>query len=179
MLRQWTRRLGFCLQPCALGGAPLRSDVRLLAIQSAMLCDLCRKREATVHETVCTNLASDIPKRRDLCAECFEAAKSSEANPLMAMSQASCRYCGGKPVVSGSWSPATGSGIHDMNFQCGRCAQEVSKFFDQKWPGFLECARTATVTPELIATIRKSDTAVVYAELEEHMRKWVSERDRI
>jgi len=139
-----------------------------------MLCDLCQKREATVHETICTNLASDVPKRRDLCAECFEAAKSSETDPLAAMSQASCRYCGGKPVVSGSWSPATGGG----NYHCRRCADEVSRFLDQKWPGFLECARTATVTPELIATIRKCGTAV-HAELEEHMKKWVSERERL
>jgi len=64
-----------------------------------------------VHETICTNIAGGVPKNRDLCAECFEAAKSSGMHPWSAMSQVCCQYCGDKSVVSGSWSPATGSGI--------------------------------------------------------------------
>ena len=132
-----------------------------------------------MHETVCTNIAGDVLKKRDLCAECFEAATPTEARPWAAVSQASCRYCGGKPVVSGSGSSASLSAIHSlkMTFQCGPCAEEAFRFLDQKWPGFGECARTATVTEELIATLQKCDRSAVYAELEEHMKKWVSERD--
>ncbi len=132
-----------------------------------------------MHETTCTNIAGDLLKKRDLCSECFEAAKPTEARPWAAASQASCRYCGGKPVVSGSGSSAGLSAIHSMKmtFQCGLCAEEAFRFLDQKWPGFGECARTATVTEELIATLQKCDRSAVYAELEEHMKKWVSERD--
>jgi len=63
-----------------------------------------------------------------------------------------------------------------MTFHCGPCAEEAFRFLDQKWPGFDECARAAMVTEELIATVQKCDRSVVYAELEAHMKKWVSER---
>ena len=132
-----------------------------------------------MHETVCTNIAGEVLKKRDLCAECFEVAKPTEPLPWAGVSQASCRYCGGKPVVSGSGSSASLSAIQsmEMTFQCGPCAEEAFRFLEQKWPGFGECARTATITEELIATMQKCDSSAVYAELEEHMKKWVAERD--
>ena len=42
-------------------------------------------------------------------------------------------------------------------FMCKPCMEEYYRFFEHKIPGFVECARTATVTDELIAKLRACD----------------------
>ena len=141
-----------------------------------MLCDLCQKQEATVHTTHCTNVAGDVPKQSHLCDECFEASNPPEAHGLTAAFEAGCRYCGSK-ADSGGFDPvAMLSGARRLSFTCKPCAEEYYRFLDQKLPGFVHCATTATVTDELIAKMRTCDMSAILTELEDHMKKWVAER---
>ena len=130
-----------------------------------MLCEMCQQREATVHQT---EIAGDVQKSRDLCEQCFQAAEPRQASDLGAALKAGCRYCGGEPYagVPGSTS-APG-----ISFMCKPCSEEHYRFLDHKIPGFVECARTATVTDDLIAKMRACDFSAVRTEVEDHMKKW-------
>ncbi|HEY5505049.1 MAG TPA: hypothetical protein VIK28_07815 [Sedimentisphaerales bacterium] len=146
--------------------------VRRLAPQDDMLCDICQKREATAHETHCTNIAGDIPKQSHLCDECLKASNPTQARELTTAFEAGCRFCGGKPYIGGS---AGLSGIHKMRFMCRPCAEEYHRFLGQKLPGF----GSDTITTEQIAKIRTYDMSAVLMEVDEHMKKWVAERDSL
>lgn len=138
-----------------------------------MFCEICKKREATIH---LNQTDGDAVEHSDWCEECFEAANPSMGR-LGAVWQAGCKYCHGEPAIGGPDVFAALSGTSKMSVMCQPCADEFYRFLDQKWPTFSECARTATVTPELIAGIKRSDTAEVIREAEEHMRKWIENRN--
>jgi len=138
-----------------------------------MLCEMCKEREATVHDTV---IAGDAQKSRNLCDRCFQAVEPARASDLSAALQVGCRYCGSEPYAGGG-SPFPGrSGAHGISFMCKPCTEEYYRFLDQKLPGFVECARTATVTDDLIAKLRASDISAIFTKIEDHMKKWVAER---
>jgi protein-arginine kinase activator protein McsA len=138
-----------------------------------MLCDTCHEREATVHTTHCTNIADDVPKQQHLCNECFEASSPNQASELTAALDAGCRYCRGTPGIGGADAIAGMSGVQKISFMCRPCAEEYHRFLALKLPGFGK----ETITDEQIATIRTHDFSAILAELEKHMKKWVSERD--
>jgi hypothetical protein len=112
-----------------------------------------------------------------LCDECFEASNPTQARELTAAFEAGCRYCGGKSDSGGFDPVAMLSGPSRLSFTCRLCADEYYRFLDQKLPGFVQCASTATVTEELIAKMRTKDFSLILAELEEHMRKWVADKN--
>src|SRR5262249_8991736 len=112
----------------------------------------------------------------DLCEQCFQAAEPAQAGDLGAALKAGCRYCGGEPYAGGG-SPLPGpTGAHGISFLCKRCWDEYYRFLDHKIPGFVECARTATVTDDLIAKMRACDMPAILVEIEAHMKKWVEDR---
>jgi protein-arginine kinase activator protein McsA len=135
-----------------------------------MLCEICKKREATIH---LNQTDGDVVAHSDFCEGCFEAANPKVGRGLGAVWQAGCKYCGGEPAIGGLDAFAALSGASQMSVMCQPCADEFHRFLDQKWPTFSECARSATVTQELIASIKRCDTAAVIREAEEHMRKWI------
>jgi protein-arginine kinase activator protein McsA len=138
-----------------------------------MLCEICHEREATVHNT---EIAGDVQKTRDLCEQCFQATEPARAGDLAAALKAGCRYCGGEPYAGGG-SPLPGpTGVHGITFMCKPCSEEYYRVLDHKIPGFVECARTATVTDDLIAKMRACDFSAILTEIEDHMKKWVAER---
>jgi hypothetical protein len=65
------------------------------------------------------------------------------------------------------------SGIHKVSMMCKACSEEYYRFLGQKWPGLGDPA----ITEGAVANIRKSDTAEVIREAEEHMKKWVADRN--
>jgi len=148
------------------------SLVAQLAIQNDMLCDLCQKREATVHTTHCTNIADDVPKQSHLCDECLESSNPAQVGELRNAFEAGCRYCGGRSDSGGFDPVAMLRGIREMSFTCRPCAEEYFRFLRQTLPGFGE----ATITTEQIAVIRTHNMAAVLMEADEHMKKWVADR---
>jgi protein-arginine kinase activator protein McsA len=138
-----------------------------------MLCEICQKREATVHET---QIAGDVHKSRDLCEQCFQATEPAQAIDLSAALKAGCRYCGGEPYAGGGSPLLAPAGAQGISFMCKPCAEEYYRFLDHKIPGFVECARTATVTDDLRAKLRARDFSAILIEVEAHMKKWVAER---
>ena len=65
------------------------------------------------------------------------------------------------------------SGIQRVTMMCKPCSEEYYRFLGEKWPGLGNLA----ITEEQIANIRNSDTAEVFREAEEHMKKWVADRN--
>jgi hypothetical protein len=59
-----------------------------------------------------------------------------------------------------------------ISFMCDPCAEEYYRFLGQRWPGFGD----ATITGEQIAAIHATDKMAVFREAEEHMKKWVAEK---
>lgn len=140
-----------------------------------MLCEICQQREATVHQT---QIAGDVQKSRNLCEECFQATEPAQASDMSAALKAGCRYCGGEPCAGGG-SPLPGpTGAHGISFMCKPCSEEYYRSLEQKIPGFVECARTASVTDDLIAKMRACDFPAILTEIEVHMKKWAEERDK-
>jgi len=138
-----------------------------------MLCEICQQREATVHQT---QIAGDVQKSRNLCEQCFKVTEPAQASDLGAALKAGCRYCGGEPYAGGG-SPLHGpTSAHGISFMCKPCTEEYYQVLDQKIPGFVECARTATVTDDLIARMRACDMSAILTEIEVHMKKWVAQR---
>ncbi len=132
-----------------------------------MLCEICEERKATIH---LSQIDGEVVNHSHFCDACFEASNPAAGHGLRAVWPAGCKYCGGDPAIGG---------LHALGgawVMCERCADEFYRFLDQKWPGFVECARTATVTPELIAGIQGTDRAAVIREAEEHMRKSIANR---
>ena len=56
---------------------------------------------------------------------------------------------------------------------CKSCADEYFRFLRQKLPGFGE----PDLTTEQIAELRAHNIAGVLTEAQEHMKKWVAQRD--
>jgi hypothetical protein len=62
-----------------------------------------------------------------------------------------------------------------LSFMCKSCAEEYFRFLGRKLPGFGE----PDITTEQIAEMRTRNIAGVLAEAQEHMKKWVTERDSL
>jgi hypothetical protein len=131
------------------------------------------KQEATRHETHLTNIVGDVPKQRHLCEECFEASNPTQAHELTTALKAGCRYCGGEPYTGSGHSLDGLSGTMKLSFMCKPCAEEYFGFLRLKMPGF----GSDTLTKEQVAKLAKYDKAAIFTEAEEHMKKWVAERD--
>jgi hypothetical protein len=137
-----------------------------------MLCDLCKKREATAHVTVCTSKSDDEPVRRDLCDDCFASLNPAMETAISSAWKDGCQYCGGPPVTGGLDPHSMMSGIYKMTCKCKPCAEEYYRYLDSKMPGF----GMGTMTKERLANIKKLDVPAIFAEAEEHMKKWVRGR---
>jgi hypothetical protein len=138
-----------------------------------MLCDLCKKREATVHTTVCTSRKGDEPTQGDFCADCFESFNPTLAGGITKALEAGCKYCGGPPAIGGGDPLAiSGDDIHKMKCMCKPCADEYHRFLQLKMPGF----GTPTMTKEQIAKIKTYDIPAIFREADEHMKKWATDR---
>jgi len=140
-----------------------------------MLCDICQKREATVHIAHGTSNGGHVPKPSDLCGDCFESSNPTEASKASGIEkvwEAGCQYCGGPPVIGGADPLATISGIHKLRCMCRPCADEYHRFLQVKMPGF----GTGTMTKEQIAKIKTYDIPAIFTEAEEHLKKWVADR---
>jgi protein-arginine kinase activator protein McsA len=147
--------------------------VRLSAPKNNMLCDMCQKRDATIHTT---KISGDVLKKSDLCDECFETSKPTDASNLAAALKAGCRYCGGEPYTGSGNSGVTVNGAIKLSFMCKPCAEEYFRFLRLKMPGF----GSAALTKEQAAKLAKHNCAAILTELteaEEHMKKWLSERN--
>jgi protein-arginine kinase activator protein McsA len=130
-----------------------------------MICDVCHEREATVHTT---HVTDDVLTKQDLCSECFELGMPSQANESFSVFQSGCHYCGGTP---GSTCPdlSAAAGV-DLKLRalCGSCAQEFYRFVGLKLPEFAKGG---------IAPAQMSQVVTIFAQLDRHMKQWVSERD--
>ena len=135
-----------------------------------MLCEICHQREATCH---LNTIKDGEVTSRDLCDECFATSNPSQAHELATALKAGCRYCGGEPFSESGHSLSGLSGIRNLSFMCKACAEEYFRFLRQKMPGF----GSDTLTEEQAATLAKYDRAEIFTEAEEHMKKWVAERD--
>src|SRR5271169_4280723 len=124
-----------------------------------MRCEMCQEREATIHNT---SIVGEVVKPSNLCEECFEASKPTEARDLAKALQVGCRYCGGEPYSGGGYSLAGLSGGRSMSFMCKPCAEEYYRFLREKWPGFGGVA----ITDEQFADLHRTDDAAVFREAE-------------
>jgi hypothetical protein len=155
-------------------GAPCFPASGALAINH-MLCDSCKKRQATIHNTL---IFEDIIKKSDLCEECFQASRPDEAGSLAAALKGGCRYCGGEPFTgsrSGTAQTAMGTGLmaRTLSFMCKPCAEEYFRFLSAKIPYF----NSDNLTKEQAAELAKRDFTAIFAEVDAHMKKWLSERN--
>jgi hypothetical protein len=144
--------------------------VRRLAPHINMLCNICQEREATVHTTI---ISGDVLRKGDLCEECFKASNPTQAHELTTALKAGCQYCGGEPFTGSGHSLDGLSGTMKPSFMCKPCAQEYSRLLRLKMPGF----GSDTLTKEQAAKLAQYDFPAIFAEAEEHMKKWVAERD--
>ena len=134
-----------------------------------MLCDLCQKREATVHNTI---ISGDVLKKGDLCDECFGISKPVEASNLATALKAGCRYCGGEPYTGSGNSLVTVNGAVKLTFMCKPCAEEYFRFIRHQLPSFGD----PEITTEQIAELRTHNIAGVLSEADEYMKRWVAGR---
>lgn len=132
-----------------------------------MLCDICQEREATIHNT---HIVGEVLRHSNLCNKCFEDSKPTEARDFATALHAGCRFCGGEPYTGSSHSPDGLSNIRNLSFMCKRCAEEYFRFLRLKIPGFT----SDTLTKEQAAKLATYDTAAIFTEAEEHMKKWLA-----
>ena len=137
--------------------------------QDQKLCDNCHERPATCH--ICHS--HSVQESKSLCRECFESSNPTVVSGITKEWGAGCRYCGGEPYSGGGHSPDGLSGTMKLSFMCKSCAEEYFRFLSQKLPGFGE----PDMATEQVAEMRKHNMAGVFNETEEHMKKWVAERD--
>jgi len=131
-----------------------------------MLCEKCQQRDATCHITVATSNSDEEPTTADLCSECF-AASNPIGREVAAELRAGCCYCGGESYCACPDLPVALQGGHKTRAICNLCWQEFNRVMQMKVPGM----RSGSITPEQAANL-----PTIFAELHEHMKKWVSER---
>ncbi len=92
-----------------------------VVLSRLMLCERCYQQEATVH---LTHIVCDVVEKSNLCAECFNASKPTEAPNLTEASQGVCRCCGAEPCAGGTDFLALTTGVRKMIFMCIWCSLE-------------------------------------------------------
>ena len=125
-----------------------------------------------MHVTISKGNASEEPRQRDLCAECFESSYHTEAGDITKVWEAGCEYCGGPPVIGGADPLSTMSGNNKLRCMCKPCAQEYHRFLQMKMPGF----GTLTMTKEQLAKMKTYDIPAIFTGANEHMKKWVKDK---
>jgi len=130
-----------------------------------MLCQNCHEREATCHFVA---IVDGDSKSRDLCAECYVAEFPEAKDRALEARAAHCQYCGGQPCAGGTDVLALITGVQQMNYLCMACSLEHNRYVQQQ----LGSASQKLSQQEQLAAIRKVNIAA-----DEHMKKWVLERD--
>ena len=152
------------------GPSPLQS-ARLVAAADevggtshVMLCESCKKNEATCH--VCT-IVDGVSQSRDLCMECHEAS-SPEARELSAAQRdARCEYCGGQPCAGGTDFLAMVTGVQKLKFSCMPCLLEHNRYVQQQ----LQPDASGLSQRDQLGLLRK-----LGRDADAQMQQWVSER---
>jgi hypothetical protein len=74
------------------------------------------------------------------------------------------------PLKRGGSDPlALRGSVRKLSFMCKSCSDEYYGFLRLKLPGF----GSDTLTKEQAAKLAKYDTAAIFTEAEEHMKKWI------
>ena len=105
---------------------------------------------------------------RDLCIECHEASSPEAREFSAAQRDACCEYCGGQPCAGGTDVLALCTGVQKLKFMCMPCSMEHNRFVQQH----LQQGASGLSRQQQLAVLRKLDQ-----EADEHMKRWVSERD--
>ena len=130
-----------------------------------MLCDNCHQREATCH--VCA-IEGDVTTSRDLCVECHELSSPEAREFSVAQRDACCEYCSGQPCAGGTDVLALVTDVQKLKFMCMPCSMEHNRYVQQQ----LQPSISGLSQQEQLVLLRKLDK-----EADEHMKRWVSERD--
>ena len=94
-----------------------------------MLCQKCKKREATCHVTTIDGAEA---AHKHLCEECFKAQSPSVRGDLTKRLDETCDYCGELAPSLGTDFLALMSGAQKLQRMCGRCSLAYSKFIQQE-----------------------------------------------
>jgi hypothetical protein len=129
-----------------------------------MLCERCKKKEASCH--VCT-VVDGVSQSRDLCIECHEASSPEAREFSAAQRDARCEYCGGQPCAGGTDLLAMVTGVQKLKFMCMPCSMEHDLYIQQQ----LHPEASGLSQLEQLAMLRRLDR-----EADAHMKQWVSER---
>ncbi len=139
-----------------------------------MLCENCHQCEATHHEinitVICgesgTSETAGDPTQSNLCDECFEDS-SPDARELTSAWKAGCAYCGGESICTTPDLSAALRDEHKTAVLCERCSREFSRCLNLKLPGMAD----GSITPAQMGNLK-----TIFAEIHDHIKKWVSER---
>ncbi len=129
-----------------------------------MLCESCKKNEATCH--VCI-IVDGVSQSRDLCIECHEASSPEAREFSAAQRDAHCEYCGSQPFTGGTDIFAMITGVQKLKFRCMPCSMEHNRFIQQQ---------LAQDTSELSQEEQMTLLRKLYEEADMHMKQWVLQR---
>ena len=132
-----------------------------------MLCENCKRNEATCH--VCT-VVGGVSQSRDLCSECYEASSPEAREFSAAQRDARCEYCGGQPCAGGTDFMAMATGLPTLKFMCMPWSMEHNQYLQQQLQPLQQDASSLSQQEqlELLRQLNRQADA--------HMRQWVSER---
>lgn len=130
-----------------------------------MMCDSCHAQPATCH---IVNIVDGVQHARDLCQECFDASSVAAAEALSANTDATCRYCGGRPCIGAMDVLAAIVGTHQRTFMCLSCSTEFQIFVQHE---------LQQLPSNLSGTAQAEAMQKLHDKADEHMFHWVSLRD--
>jgi protein-arginine kinase activator protein McsA len=128
-----------------------------------MLCEVCKKNEATCH--ICA-IVDSVSRSRDLCIKCHEASSPEAREFSAAQRDARCEYCGRQPCAGGTDFLAMITGVQKLKFMCMPCSMEHNRYMQQR----LQTLASGLSQQEQLDMLRKLDR-----EANGHMKQWVSE----
>lgn len=136
-----------------------------------MLCQNCHQREATCHVTT---IFDEKMTKKDLCAECCEAASSPDAIELTELmsifGNMRCEYCGAEAVSAELDTIATAASLDSLKRMCRECSTEYARYTAAEMQKLSEDASKLSHT-ENSALFRK-----LSEETDQHMKQWVKKR---
>jgi hypothetical protein len=133
---------------------------------TAMLCEQCHQREATIH---ITSIVDDLKHTRNLCAQCLESSGAPEAAFATSMRGARCDFCGAPANICGSDHLALCVGEQRFARCCFSCSEEFNRYTGaavKRMPDGL----TQEQQLDAIRQLRQ--------DAQHHMRDWVSRRSQ-
>jgi hypothetical protein len=129
-----------------------------------ILCEICHERPATNH--ICNG---NTGKSSDFCAECFESSAPPEMRQSFAeMRGAHCQYCDGEVFMGGTDTDALMFGVQQMKYMCKSCFFEHHRYRQQE---------LRRISPTLSQEEQMESLRTLNIAADQHMKKWVSERD--